>query len=136
MLVVSTRLPFDSVASFDSEARLGVALETIGDQDHRVTTGETDWVDREIPTEAERLEWIARIQAAKMAVSQIEPSRHGFNEPFGELARIDWSSGEVIVAPSRDKSAAASARLTFRVLTGRLGEHVWALTLGERIDLP
>ena len=124
------------VASLDPAARLGVALETIGDQDHRVSTGESDWVVREIPGERERLEWIARIHAAKLAVSQIEPSRHGFNEPLNELARVDWSSGEVLIAPSRDPSTATGARPTFRVLTGRHGEHVWALTLGERIDLP
>ena len=123
-----------AAASLDPEARLGVAIETIGDQDHRVTTGETDWVDREIPAEADRLEWVARIQAAKAAVARIEPARSGYATPINEPVRVDLSSGAIDIGVAA--LSASGRRQAFHVLTGLLGEHVWALTLGERIELP
>jgi malonyl CoA-acyl carrier protein transacylase/phosphopantetheinyl transferase (holo-ACP synthase) len=138
-----------ALAAADPNARVGIDVEPIADRSPEFeglafTAGESACLDRLAPAasgavvdpQSARAEWVARLWCAKEAVAKA--TGLGFMGGPGTVTVVaaDRTTGQVAVALGPDLAAHCPglAGHPLRAVTARHRDHVWAWTLGERIE--
>lgn len=134
-----------ALAAADPDARVGIDVEPIADRSPdfeglAFTAAERAWLDRMAPagadSHARRAEWVARFWCAKEAVAKAT----GFGLKGGPgavtVVGAEFASGHVAVTLGPELAADCPdlAGHPVQAVTARHGDHVWAWTLGKRIE--
>jgi phosphopantetheinyl transferase (holo-ACP synthase) len=128
-----------AIAARDPETLVGIGIEPVcehteGSVPLALTDGEASRLPSSVKTS--RCGWIARFGAAKQAAIKASGLIPAADRAIAEIVAAKVDTGEVFVLLRGDRASEPSALIgaTIRVETARRGDHVWAWTLGEKVQ--